>query len=74
MKWRHFITPKQSPWILDHKIQGVIVLPAAAYVTMVVAAVQRATNDRDVISIEITDLHLKAPRTGFASAHGIFRN
>lgn len=61
MKWRHFIAPKQSPWILDHKIQGVIVLPAAAYITMVVAAVQRATNDRDVISIEINDLHLKAP-------------
>ena len=61
MKWRHFLNPKQSPWIMDHKIQGLVVLPAAAYVTMLVAAVQRTAKDRDIIAIEITEIHLKAP-------------
>ncbi|KAF1965402.1 ketoacyl-synt-domain-containing protein, partial [Bimuria novae-zelandiae CBS 107.79] len=60
-KWRKFITPKQIPWILDHRIDGSIVLPAAAYVMMVVAAVEKKSGDRGIASIDTTDLELRQP-------------
>ncbi|KAL1608555.1 hypothetical protein SLS60_003497 [Paraconiothyrium brasiliense] len=60
-RWRQFLDPKQSPWVLDHKIDGVAVLPAAAYVSMIVAAVQNKYGDSGIVSIDVTSLRLQQP-------------
>ncbi|KAF3391415.1 Lovastatin diketide synthase mokB [Penicillium rolfsii] len=38
-RWRHFISHGISPWLRDHVIDGVTVLPESAYVCMAVEAV-----------------------------------
>ncbi|KAK7180950.1 polyketide synthase/peptide synthetase [Paraphaeosphaeria sporulosa] len=67
-KWRQFLDPKQSPWLLEHKIDGKFVLPASAYVTMLVVAIQTRYTDRNILSIDLKDLRLQQP-IAFASEY-----
>ncbi|KAJ4288937.1 hypothetical protein N0V90_011278 [Kalmusia sp. IMI 367209] len=60
-KWRHFLVPKEVPWLLNHKIHGVFMLPAAAYIVMIVAAAQRKYGHRHISSVRISDLRLQHP-------------
>jgi malonyl CoA-acyl carrier protein transacylase/acyl carrier protein len=60
-KWRHFISPKDSPWILDHKLDGVAVLPGAAYVVMAANAARRLFLHNSIEMIEIQDLQFELP-------------
>ncbi|GAA83278.1 KR domain-containing protein [Aspergillus luchuensis IFO 4308] len=39
--WRNMIYPEQVPWLLDHRVSGNIVFPAAGYIMMAVEAVQQ---------------------------------
>ena len=38
--WRKFLRLSDLPWLSDHQVDGKIVLPAAAYVTMAIEAVR----------------------------------
>jgi acyl transferase domain-containing protein/NAD(P)-dependent dehydrogenase (short-subunit alcohol dehydrogenase family)/acyl carrier protein len=67
-KWRQFLDPKQSPWMLEHKIDGSFVLPASAYVTMVAVAIQSKYLDHGILSIDLQVLRLQQP-IAFASEH-----
>ncbi|KAH8841236.1 hypothetical protein MCOR27_004598 [Pyricularia oryzae] len=39
--WRALIRPSDEDWLLDHKIQGVIVYPAVGYIAMAVEAARQ---------------------------------
>lgn len=38
--WRNFLRVSDLPWLVDHQVDSKIVLPGAAYVTMVIEAVR----------------------------------
>ncbi|KAI1802995.1 putative polyketide synthase [Daldinia bambusicola] len=40
--WRNILRPNEMPWIRDHKIEGLVVFPAAGYLAMAIEAVTRA--------------------------------
>nr|P9WET7.1 RecName: Full=Reducing polyketide synthase Preu2; AltName: Full=biosynthesis protein Preu2 [Preussia isomera]UNY67714.1 polyketide synthase Preu2 [Preussia isomera] len=62
-KWRSFLQPKDVPWLLDHKLNGVAVLPGAAYVAMAATAARRIYRKQTIIMIELNDLSFKLPIT-----------
>ncbi|KAL4915858.1 hypothetical protein BDW62DRAFT_203310 [Aspergillus aurantiobrunneus] len=46
-RWRRFISLKESPWLRNHIVQGLITFPAAGYITMAIQATRQhilATN------------------------------
>ncbi|KAL4928189.1 type I polyketide synthase [Aspergillus undulatus] len=46
-RWRRFLSLKESPWLRNHIVQGLITFPAAGYITMAVQATRQhiaATN------------------------------
>ncbi|KAK3347608.1 LOW QUALITY PROTEIN: putative polyketide synthase [Neurospora tetraspora] len=42
--WRNFIRLVDLPWIGDHRVDGMVVLPGAAYVSMAIEAVRLVTD------------------------------
>ncbi|KAK7736129.1 putative Hybrid PKS-NRPS biosynthetic cluster [Cytospora paraplurivora] len=36
--WRHFLKPKEIPWMLGHQLQNQIVMPAAGFIVMAIEA------------------------------------
>lgn len=38
MRWRHFLSPKNLPWLLGHRLQNQVVFPAAGFVVMAIEA------------------------------------
>ncbi|KAF2747789.1 ketoacyl-synt-domain-containing protein [Sporormia fimetaria CBS 119925] len=60
-KWRQFLNVKDTPWILEHALDGVPVLPASAYVAMITAAVRRMHHKRTIRLIDVQDLQLELP-------------
>ena len=62
-KWRCFLSPNDIPWLRNHKLNGVAVLPGAAYVSMVSTATQRIFEGYSIEMIEIENLSFKCPIT-----------
>ncbi|KAF2472828.1 ketoacyl-synt-domain-containing protein, partial [Lindgomyces ingoldianus] len=60
-KWRHFLKPKEIPWLLDHKLNGLAVLPGAAYVVMATTAAERLFQKHPIEVIEIEEIHFLLP-------------
>lgn len=58
-RWRNILRADEVPWLRDHRFQGQIIVPAAAYCMMAVGAAQSLSKDVPVEAIEITDLHLE---------------
>ncbi|KAE8394606.1 putative lovastatin nonaketide synthase [Aspergillus alliaceus] len=48
-RWTNFLKPIEIPWLMDHRIQGMIVLPAAAMLAMVLEACQETANQSEVL-------------------------
>ncbi|KAL4962931.1 type I polyketide synthase [Aspergillus stella-maris] len=40
-RWRRFLSLKESPWLRNHIVQGLITFPAAGYITMAVQATRQ---------------------------------
>jgi acyl transferase domain-containing protein len=44
-RWRNWIRTSELPWVRDHKVQGLVIYPAAGYLAMAIeAAYQKATS------------------------------
>lgn len=57
--WRGHIRLSKDPWIADHKIQGLILYPAAGFITMAIEAVSaNAETTRKVKRLSLRDIHL----------------
>jgi NADPH:quinone reductase-like Zn-dependent oxidoreductase/malonyl CoA-acyl carrier protein transacylase/ubiquinone/menaquinone biosynthesis C-methylase UbiE len=40
-RWRNYIRTSELPWLLDHRIQGSIIFPAAGYLTIAIEAARQ---------------------------------
>ncbi|KAM7200798.1 hypothetical protein V8F33_003729 [Rhypophila sp. PSN 637] len=38
--WRNFLSPSELPWLLDHKVHGLLIMPGAVYIAIVLEACQ----------------------------------
>ncbi|RDW67402.1 type I polyketide synthase [Aspergillus mulundensis] len=43
-RWRRFLSLKESPWLRNHIVQGLITFPAAGYITMAIQAARQHVN------------------------------
>lgn len=59
--WRNFLRLKNLPWLSHHLIQGQIVFPAAAYVSMALEAATAVEPSRPPQCVEISDLKILHP-------------
>lgn len=49
-RWRNYLRTSEVPWLLDHKIQGNIVFPAAGYLAMAIEASIQLNKDEERIA------------------------
>lgn len=49
-RWRNYLRTSELPWLLDHKIQGNIVFPAAGYLVMAMKASLQLNNSEEIIA------------------------
>jgi phthiocerol/phenolphthiocerol synthesis type-I polyketide synthase C len=59
LSWLNHIDPALVPWLADHAIEGVPVLPAAAVLEMALAAAR--LRRPDAAAIEVVDVELRRP-------------
>ncbi|KAK3296553.1 uncharacterized protein B0H64DRAFT_323128 [Chaetomium fimeti] len=57
VRFRNYLSPQQQPWLSDHRIQGQVVFPAAAYVSSVLEAVAQLYPDDDGL-VELANVHI----------------
>ena len=57
--WLNHLDPEVLPWLADHAVEGVPVLPAAAVVEMALAAAR--LRRPDAAAIEVADVELRRP-------------
>jgi acyl transferase domain-containing protein/NADPH:quinone reductase-like Zn-dependent oxidoreductase/acyl carrier protein len=57
--WLNHLDPEVLPWIADHAVEGVPVLPAAAVVEMALASAR--LRRPDAAAIEVADVELRRP-------------
>ncbi|CEJ93554.1 Putative Polyketide synthase [[Torrubiella] hemipterigena] len=71
-RWRGFLRVHENPWILNHKVQNLTIYPAAGMIAMVLeAASQVCAHDFDVLSYEITDMHIEQALIIPETEHGL---
>ncbi|EME41547.1 polyketide synthase-like protein [Dothistroma septosporum NZE10] len=59
--WRAFIRPTEETWVVDHKLQGMIVYPAVGYVAMAIeAARQFVATHRTIRAFRLCDVRFLA--------------
>lgn len=72
MRWRNVISPKEFPWILDHKMQGVTLYPAAGMLVMVLEAARQFVPDQDTIGgFEFRDVRIGRAMVIPETGHGL---
>ncbi|KAJ5187895.1 hypothetical protein N7449_010889 [Penicillium cf. viridicatum] len=49
-RWRNYLRTSELPWLLDHKIQGNIIFPAAGYLAMAIEASMQLNKDEENIA------------------------
>lgn len=57
-RWRNILKPSAIPWLVDHKFQGQIILPAAAYCVMALDAGRTLTDPKNIRMVELHDLEI----------------
>ena len=57
--WLNYLDPQQVPWLADHAVEGVAVLPAAAVLEMALAAAR--LRRPDAAAVEVADVELRRP-------------
>lgn len=71
-RWRGYLRLDENPWLTDHKVQRVIIYPAAGLVTMALeAARQRSEPSLRVDSYQISNFIIVKPVVIPASQHGM---
>lgn len=58
MRWRHLLRPKEIPWMTGHRLQGQIVLPAAAYIVSAFEASLTLLEQTPACTLEVYDFEI----------------
>ncbi|KAL4794077.1 hypothetical protein BDV19DRAFT_390587 [Aspergillus venezuelensis] len=62
--WKGVIRPSEEPWVRDHKIQNLVLYPAAGYIAMAIeGARQLADKSREVSGFKLRDIQIGAAAT-----------
>ncbi|KAJ5142544.1 Acyl transferase/acyl hydrolase/lysophospholipase [Penicillium bovifimosum] len=60
-RWRNYLRTSELPWLLDHKIQGNIVFPAAGYLAIAIeASAQLNRNDEGIARFILQDVAIQS--------------
>ncbi|OIW35579.1 hypothetical protein CONLIGDRAFT_63350 [Coniochaeta ligniaria NRRL 30616] len=60
--WKNYLTPAEVPWLLDHRVHNLLVLPGAVYIVMVLEACRNtADTTRTVLGYEFRDIFWHKP-------------
>ncbi|KIH89316.1 polyketide synthase [Sporothrix brasiliensis 5110] len=61
-RWRQWIRTAETPWVRDHRVQGLVVYPAAGYISMAIEAVRQVATAQvaaaAIASYELRDVSL----------------
>ena len=60
LRWRNILKPKTIPWLKDHKFQGQIIVPAAAYCIMALDAARVLATGQPIGMVELQDLDISS--------------
>ncbi|KAJ5788763.1 Acyl transferase/acyl hydrolase/lysophospholipase [Penicillium paradoxum] len=56
-RWRNYLRTSELPWLLDHRIQGSIVFPAAGFLVIAIEAlIQLAQNEENIVKYVLQDV------------------
>ena len=58
LRWRNILKPSAIPWLKDHKFQGRIIVPAAAYCIMALDAARTLAGNQEVRLVELQDFEI----------------
>lgn len=59
--WRHLINTDDLPWLADHMVDGLMIFPGAAYITMAIEAFRQCIHEMHNVS-NYRYLHLRCVR------------
>ncbi|KAM7210294.1 lovastatin diketide synthase [Rhypophila decipiens] len=63
--WRNFLSPSELPWLLDYKVHGLLIMPGAVYIAMVLEACQDTSDPtRTLEGYEFRDIVWHKPILG----------
>lgn len=57
-RWRNILTPREIPWLSDHRIQGQRIYPAAGYISVAIEAAAAMSEGNEMSLIELQDISL----------------
>ena len=60
LRWRNILKPKTIPWLKDHRFQGQIIVPAAAYCIMALDAARTFATDHPIAMVELQNLDISS--------------
>ncbi|KAL9012268.1 MAG: hypothetical protein Q9173_002960 [Seirophora scorigena] len=53
-RWRKILKPSENEWMADHKVNGSVLLPAAAFIAMAIEAAKRLVHpDQEILAYRI---------------------
>ncbi|KAF1930198.1 ketoacyl-synt-domain-containing protein [Didymella exigua CBS 183.55] len=61
ISWKHSLIPDRMSWLQDHRIQGQMIFPGAAYIVSAFEAARQVTGEQSVRAIELTDFVFGQP-------------
>lgn len=71
-RWRGFLRLDENPWLNDHKVQKVIIYPAAGLITMALEAARQCSDPSlRVISYQISNFIIAKPVIIPGNQHGL---
>ncbi|KAJ5170061.1 Acyl transferase/acyl hydrolase/lysophospholipase [Penicillium coprophilum] len=60
-RWRNYLRTSELPWLLDHRIQGNIVFPAAGYLAMAIeASIQLNKSEQEVARYVLREVAIQS--------------
>ncbi|KAJ5245106.1 hypothetical protein N7489_005202 [Penicillium chrysogenum] len=59
-RWRNYIRTSELPWLLDHKIQGNVVFPAAGYLVMAIEASIQLNKEEKIARYILRDVAIQS--------------
>jgi acyl transferase domain-containing protein/NADPH:quinone reductase-like Zn-dependent oxidoreductase/ubiquinone/menaquinone biosynthesis C-methylase UbiE len=60
-QWKFLIREDDMPWVRDHKVNGVILYPAAGMLVMAIEAAKQLMNDTPPPAFELDNVEIPAP-------------
>ncbi|GAP85182.1 putative acyl transferase acyl hydrolase lysophospholipase [Rosellinia necatrix] len=60
-RWRNVLSLEELPWLQGHKLQGLVVFPAAGYIVMALESCMFIANGSTVQIVELKDVRIERP-------------